>query len=450
MLKRFQPGVVGLAGLLLSSLLLAACGGAAEPATPEQPAPAQSQATATEAAAPSSPTAEVTEAAAATEQPTAIAATNQAAEVSGPPAACQPVDIPTNTLIAPVSDQEWSKGPANAPVTVIEYADFQCPGCAGIFPTVEKLRADYGDDLRIVFRHFPLLTIHDKAMLTAEAAEAAGAQGKFWEMHDLLFERQDTWSSTPQEDMVEVLVGYAQEIGLEDMDQFKADLEKHTYQAKVQAAYDSAVNSQLSSTPSFVINQVDYPAQNFGLTYEGLDAFIKLILLRETWFDQPEQVIDPDKQYTATVKTEKGDIVIELYADTAPVNVNSFVFLAENGWYKGVTFHRVLPGFVAQGGDPTGLGIGFPGYRCGDEVSSSRTFDGPGVVSLANSGPNTNGSQFFITYDAVPQLNEGFTIIGRVVEGMDVAEAITPRDPQTTPDAPPGDTILDITIEEKS
>lgn len=315
---------------------------------------------------------------------------------------------------------------------------------------VEKLKTDYGDDLRIVFRHFPLLTIHDKAMLTAEAAEAAGAQGKFWEMHDLLFERQDTWSSTPQEDMTEVLVGYAEEIGLENMDQFKADLEKHTYQAKVQAAYDSAVNSQLSSTPSFVVNQVDYPAQNFGLSYEGLDAFIKLIRLRETWFEQPEQVIDPDKQYTATVKTEKGDIVIELYADTAPVNVNSFVFLAESGWYKGVTFHRVLPGFVAQGGDPTGLGIGFPGYRCSDEVISSRTFDGPGVVSLANSGPNTNGSQFFITYDAVPQLNEGFTIIGRVVEGMDIAEAITPRDPQTTPDAPPGDTILDITIEEKS
>lgn len=315
---------------------------------------------------------------------------------------------------------------------------------------VEKLKNDYGDDLRIVFRHFPLLTIHDKAKITAEAAEAAGAQGKFWEMHDLLFARQDQWNSKTEADMSEVLIGYAEEIGLKDMDQFKSDLENHTYADKIQAAYDAAVKANLSSTPSFVINQVDYPAQGFGLSYEGLDAFIRLMKLRDHWYTQPEQVIDSEKQYTATIKTDKGDIVIELYSDTAPVNVNSFAFLAEKGWYKDVTFHRVLPGFVAQGGDPTGLGIGFPGYRCDDEVTPSRTFDGPGVVSLANSGPNTNGSQFFITYAEVPQLNEGFTIIGRVVKGMDIAQGITPRDPQTTPDAPPGDKIIDITVEEKS
>jgi cyclophilin family peptidyl-prolyl cis-trans isomerase len=315
---------------------------------------------------------------------------------------------------------------------------------------VEKLKADYGDDMRVVYRHLPLLTIHDKAQITAEAAEAAGAQGKFWEMHDLLFERQDEWSSKSEAEMMEVLVDYAEEIELEDLEKFKSELENHTYADKIQAAYDAAVKSNLTSTPSFVINQVDYPAQSFGLAYEGLDAFIKLIELRDNWYEQPEQVIDPKKQYVATIETEKGDIVIELYADTAPVNVNSFVFLAQKDWYKDGTFHRVLPGFVAQGGDPTGLGIGFPGYRCSDELTSTRTFDKPGLVSLANSGPNSNGSQFFITYDAVPQLNEGFTIIGRVIEGMDVAEGITPRDPQTTPDAPPGDKIINITIEEKS
>ncbi|MFQ5613370.1 MAG: peptidylprolyl isomerase [Anaerolineae bacterium] len=160
-------------------------------------------------------------------------------------------------------------------------------------------------------------------------------------------------------------------------------------------------------------------------------------------------MIDPDKDYQATIETEKGDIVLDLFSDTAPVNVNSFVFLAQEGWYDGVTFHRVLEGFVAQGGDPSGTGIGYPGYRCQDEVTPEHTFDGPGVVSLANSGPDTNGSQFFITYAAAPNLNDGFTIIGQVVEGMEIAESLTRRDPNQDPFGPPGDRIITITIGEK-
>jgi cyclophilin family peptidyl-prolyl cis-trans isomerase len=315
---------------------------------------------------------------------------------------------------------------------------------------MEQLKEAYGDDLRIIYRHLPLLTIHDKAQITAEAAEAAGAQGKFWEMHDILFERQTSWNSTPEAEMSEVLAGYAEEIGVADLDRFRSELDNGTYEAEILAQYDAAVKANLASTPSFVINQVDYPAQSFGLSYGALDVFIKLMQLREVWYEAPEQVIDPAKDYMATIKTEKGDIVIELYPDTAPVNVNSFVFLAQQGWYKGVSFHRVLPDFVAQGGDPTGTGIGFPGYRCGDEVTSTRKFDGPGVVSLANSGPNSNGSQFFITYAAQPNLDPNFTIIGRVIEGMDVAEKITPRNPEQDPNLPPGDKIVDIIIEEKS
>ncbi len=314
---------------------------------------------------------------------------------------------------------------------------------------VEQLKNNYGDELRVVYRHFPLLSIHDKAQITAEAAEAAGAQGKFWEMHDMLFARQQQWSSTPVDQMVGVLTGYATEIGVADAAQFQADLENGTYTDKIQADYQAAVETGLNSTPSFVVNQATYPAQSFGLSYQGLDIFIKLMKLRKSWFVQPEQVIDPAKEYIATIKTDKGDIQIELFTDTAPVNVNSFAFLAQQGWYEDVTFHRVLPGFVAQGGDPTGTGVGFPGYQCGDEVVDSRTFDEPGLVSLANSGPNTNGSQFFITYDATPQLNEGFTIIGRVINGMNVAESLQPRDPQQNPDAGPGDKIITITIEEK-
>jgi cyclophilin family peptidyl-prolyl cis-trans isomerase len=314
---------------------------------------------------------------------------------------------------------------------------------------VEQLKQDYGDELRVVYRHFPLISIHDKAQLTAEATEAAGAQDKFWEMHDLLYERQGDWNPLSEEELIDTLVDYAEEVGVADLEQFRDDLENDTYADEVLADYDAAVAAQLSSTPSFVVNRVLFPAQAFGLSYQGLDAFIRLMELRENWYAQPEQVIEPDKQYTATIETEKGDIVIDLFADTAPVNVNSFAFLAQQDWYKDTTFHRVLPEFVAQGGDPTGTGVGFPGYRCGDEVVSSRSFDEAGLVALANSGPNTNGSQFFITYDTAPRLNPNFTIIGRVVEGMDVAESLTPRDPQANPDAEPGDKILDITVAEQ-
>lgn len=317
---------------------------------------------------------------------------------------------------------------------------------------MEQLKADYGDDMRLVFRHLPLISIHDNAQISAEAAEAAGAQEKFWEMHDVLFERQNEWAGMAEDDVIDVFAGYAEEAGVADIDQFRADLENDTYADKIMADYNAAAKSGLSSTPSFVINGVDFPAQAFGFGYQGLDAFIKLMQLRDNWFTEPEQVIDPQKEYIATITTEHGDIVIELFPDTAPVNVNSFAFLADQGWYDDVTFHRVLPGFVAQGGDPTGLGIGFPGYRCDDEVTPDRVFEGAGVVSLANSGPNTNGSQFFITFDSIPNLNPNFTIIGQVIEGMDVVESITPRDPNPQSDSnlPPGDKIISITVAEKS
>lgn len=314
---------------------------------------------------------------------------------------------------------------------------------------LEQIKADYGDDVRLVYRHLPLITIHDKAQISAEATEAAGAQGLFWEMHDLLFETQAEWNSIPEADVIDTFVAYAEEIGVPDIEQFRADLENDTYAAKVLADYEAATSANLSGTPTLFVNQVDYPTQAFGLSYQGVDIFIQLMKLREIWFAQPEQVIDPAKSYEATIETEKGDIVIELFADTAPVNVNSFAFLAEQGWYEDVTFHRVLDGFMAQGGDPTGTGVGFPGYRCEDEVVPSRTFEGAGVVALANSGPNSNGSQFFITYDSTPELNAGFTIIGQVIEGQSVVDGLTRRDPANNPDAPPGDKIINVTVAEK-
>jgi len=141
-------------------------------------------------------------------------------------------------------------------------------------------------------------------------------------------------------------------------------------------------------------------------------------------------VIDENKRYIATIGTSAGDIVIELFADKAPRTVNNFVFLARDGYYDGVTFHRVIKGFMAQGGDPTGTGTGGPGYRFDDEFHPALKHDGPGVLSMANAGPGTNGSQFFITYAATPHLDGRHTVFGRVIEGMEVVEAIPERDPQ--------------------
>jgi cyclophilin family peptidyl-prolyl cis-trans isomerase len=154
--------------------------------------------------------------------------------------------------------------------------------------------------------------------------------------------------------------------------------------------------------------------------------------------------INVNKKYVATIKTEKGDIIVELYPDKAPVTVNNFVFLARDGFYDGITFHRVIPGFMAQAGDPTGTGAGGPGYKFADEKNDLT--HGTGVISMANSGPDTNGSQFFITYAPAHHLDGLHTIFGKVIDGMDVLNKITPRDPSAS--TGPGDEIITITIAE--
>jgi cyclophilin family peptidyl-prolyl cis-trans isomerase len=167
------------------------------------------------------------------------------------------------------------------------------------------------------------------------------------------------------------------------------------------------------------------------------------------WSEPPAMHIDVNRRYTALIETTKGPITVELLPQAAPVTVNNFVFLARQGFYDGVTFHRVLPNFVAQGGDPTGTGSGGPGYFIASETEAGLTFDSEGVVAMANSGEDRNGSQFFITYSPQPGLDGGYTIFGRVTSGMDAARALTPRDPASNPNAPPGDVINTITITEE-
>jgi cyclophilin family peptidyl-prolyl cis-trans isomerase len=312
---------------------------------------------------------------------------------------------------------------------------------------LKTLKEEYGPQLRLIFRHNPLITLHNLSFLAAEAAEAAGAQGgtqAFWVYHDLLFERQNVWAVQTEEEAINSFVAYAGEIGL-DEGLFEDDLRNGTYQEKIFQAYEFARNNDLNYVPALYMNGYEYPLQSFGLDQEGIAAFLALVPLLDNPLPPPPEVIDPSGSYTATVITEKGDIAIKLFPDTAPVNVNSFVYLARHNWYDETTFHRVISDFVAQGGDPSGTGIGWPGYYCDDEIHPDRAFDQAGVVAFVNNGPNTNGGQFFITHRPIPQLNFSFTIIGQVISGQDVVESLTPRDPTTQPDFI-GDKIIDIQI----
>ncbi len=166
----------------------------------------------------------------------------------------------------------------------------------------------------------------------------------------------------------------------------------------------------------------------------------------KSYSSPPPMSIDTSKQYTAIIETEKGDMVAELFAKDVSVTVNNFVFLAREGFYDGSTFHRVIPGFMAQGGDPTGTGMGTAGYHFDDEFTGHK--HDAGVLSMANSGPNTNSAQFFITFTPQHGLDGKHTVFGRLIKGMDVLESLTPRDPTQNPQFE-GDKILQITIEER-
>lgn len=170
----------------------------------------------------------------------------------------------------------------------------------------------------------------------------------------------------------------------------------------------------------------DFVAWSGDRTLAGVDPFVR----NAAYDSAPPMVIDTDTDYEAVLTTADGEIRIRLFVEAAPITVNNFVALARDGYYDGTTFHRVIEGFMAQAGDPTGLGTGGPGYQFEDEASGLLDIDRRGLLAMANSGPNTNGSQFFITFDAATHLNGNHTVFGSVTDGDDVLAAVDIRDPQ--------------------
>jgi cyclophilin family peptidyl-prolyl cis-trans isomerase/protein-disulfide isomerase len=351
----------------------------------------------------------------------------------------------TPSLFPPVGATDYVRGPEDAPVTILLYNDFQCTEC-NYLSVANQIREIHPDDVRFVYRYFPYSAQFDKAELAAQAAEAAARQGKFWEMHDLLFDNQAEWVDIPVNAFEGWVTARAGELEL-DQTQFTADLNSTETVERVREAAQKGIETGIPKLPFYIINGQIY---NGPTNFDAFNQVINLIKLGEHQFAEcPPMTIDPEKEYLAILETEKGQVVLQLFPDKAPSAVNSFVFLARQGWFDGITFHRVLPGFVAQTGDPSGTGQGNPGYMFNNEIDPSIKFDQAGVVGMANSGPDTNGSQFFITYAPTPNLNGGYTIFGRVLSGMDVLEQLTPRDPQPGVNLPPGDKLIKVTIEEK-
>lgn len=350
------------------------------------------------------------------------------------------------SLFPPITEADHTRGPQGAIVTILVYGDLQ-DGTSGLFAgVVKRLLSEYPRDIRYVSRVFPLVGRNDKATLAAQAVEAANLQGKFWEMHDLLYTQQQNWVNLSMEDFAQWSAAQASALGM-NVEQYQADVKSEAVAALVQSNFETAQKFGPFAVPLIVINGEIYLGPQ---DYASVNDIVRLILLGGRQFtDCPPMLVERTKQYIATLHTEKGDVAIQLFADKAPYTVNSFIFLARNGWYDNVTFHRVLPGLYAQTGDPSGTGKGTPGYYVITEILPGLTFDKPGMAAMVNSGPDTSGSQFFVTYAPAPQFDGLYTIFGQVLSGMEVLESLAPRDTQVGVETPPGDLLLGVEIEEK-
>ena len=354
---------------------------------------------------------------------------------------------PNETSLFPrVGTQDHILGAPDAYVTILVYSDFQCAACASLAPLLKSFVEKYPADVRVVFRNFPLVSLHDKAALAAQAAEAAGLQGKFWEMHDFLFAKQTEWQTQKPADFQKWVIQQSSALAL-DKTRFETDLTSPTIVALVQKTWDDGQKIKLPGAPVILINkeivkwQVNLLAQ--------LESFVKLAMLPKKQFGNcPPVVVSPLKHYTATLKTSRGDITIKLFVDKAPNTVNNFIYLAQKGWFDNIPFHRVVSGFIAQTGDPTGTGLGGPGYFIPNE-KNNLLYDRAGMVGMANSGPDSNGSQFFITLAPASQLNKDYPVFGEVTNGIDVLNRLTPHDPSDFTNQTQPDMLITVKIEEK-
>jgi cyclophilin family peptidyl-prolyl cis-trans isomerase len=371
----------------------------------------------------------------------------------------QPKVAECRVIATNIRADENIRGAKNAPVTLIEYADLQCPSCAAVHPQLKATLDQVSDTVRFVYRHFPLISIHDKATLAARAAEAAAIQGKFDDMVDLLYTEQITWTKTPVAEFTATLKAYATQLQL-DPAKLETDMASAAAIARVERDVDSGTSLQLSGTPSLfidgqpfprealadpnIVQQIrDYAARRAATLPQGAAAFS---------FEKPEMVTEKDAVYEMTIETSKGNVVVELNTALAPVNVNSVVFLAQKGYYDNTPVDRNFadPGAVLWGSAAID---GNPGYQCDSETANAN-FAEAGVVALNTTGPETSSASLVFVYNPSDRLNGQFTVVGKITAGLEIAKSLqgapVPGPDGATP-VPGGkpDTITKVTVTKK-
>ncbi len=352
--------------------------------------------------------------------------------------------LPTLAPIAPISEADWVRGPAGAAITLLVYSDYQCATCADLDAVIARLQQLHPDDIRLIFRPFPLLTLYDKTSLATQAVASAATQGQFWKMHDLLYSRRGEWAALAPDAFTTWLARAAQAAGL-DAVQLADDLATGRYEPFVADAYNRAVAEGIPGAPFLFFNR---DLMLFPPTLENLEANVRLTLLAGRQFDSyPAFALQPGTDYHARLRLNIGEITLDLFEDTAPLAVNSFIYLAQNDWFDGTPVYRVIRGQYLEAGDPTGTGFGTPGYIFELETSPARTFNRAGVVGIASDDPATLGSRFFISLTSLPLFDSTRTVLGEVTSGLDRLEALTARDPLTELLLEPEAAILDVVIE---
>ena len=295
-------------------------------------------------------------------------------------------------LLGAVSELDWSIGPEDAVLTIIEYADFQCPYCADASLSLIEYQKAHSDDVRLVYRHFPL-SFHEKAVPAALAANAAGYQGMFFEAEEFLFEKQSEWSVLESNDaFTEWLIREFSNFTDLDFDLWYLAFSDSDNETAVRKMYSQVIKAGIvSGTPTVFLNFID---SNYMFDSASLDSMIEKIRSDKYRISKcPDVVIEEDKSYTAILETDAGDIHIDLFPDTAPNAVNSFKYQAESGIFDGAEIRSSYDGFEISFGD-----MAAPGYSFDVEFDDSRLFDGSGYIGFSFSEGQSFG-RIFITND---------------------------------------------------